>query len=95
MTPLPTISLDNDSRNYNAGGSRLPRERKEESGPASVSRVPTRFVRKYTLRVRPETSGAHGVVADRTGHVRDLGDCGLGNTQLEEATDFVLLAVEP
>ena len=57
-------------------------------------RVPTRFVLKYTLRARLESSGPHEAVEGRTGHARELGDGGLGNAQLEEAPDVVLLAVE-
>ena len=61
-----------------------------------LPRVPTRFVQKYTLRSRSETSGAHEAVEGRTGHARDLGNGGLGDAQLEEtAADVVLLAVEP
>ena len=51
-------------------------------------RVPTRFVRKYTLRARLEPSGPHEAVEGSTGHARELGDGGLGNAQLEEATVF-------
>ena len=61
------------------------------SGPM----VPTRFVLKYRLRVRLEPSGAHEAVEGSTGHARELGDGGLGNAQLEEAPDVVLLATEP
>ena len=57
--------------------------------------VPTRFEQKYTLRARLEPSGPHEAVEGRTGHARELGDGGLGNAQLEEAPDVVLLAVEP
>ena len=58
-------------------------------------RVPTRFVLKYTLRRRSEASGAHEAVEGGPGHAGDLGDGGLGDAQLEEAADLVLLAVEP
>ena len=58
-------------------------------------RVPTRFVWKYTLRRWPETSRAHEAVEGTPGHAGDLGDGRLGDTQLEEAADLVLLAVEP
>ena len=58
-------------------------------------RVLTRFVLKYTLRARPEPSGAHEAVEGGTGHAGDLGDGGLGNAQFEEAPDIVLLAIEP
>ena len=58
-------------------------------------RVPTRFVQKYTLRARLEPSGSHKAVEGGTGHAGDLGDGGLGDAQLEEAPDVVLLAVEP
>ena len=60
-----------------------------------VGRVPTRFVSKYTLRRGPETSGGHEAVEGTPGHAGDLGDSRLGDTQLEEAADLVLLAVEP
>ena len=63
--------------------------------PGSVNRVPTRSVQKYTLRTRPETSGAHEAVQGGPGHARQLGDGGLRDAQLEEAPDLVLLAVEP
>ena len=68
--------------------------------PASTARMPrfrvlTRFVLKYTLRARPEPSGAHEAVEGGTGHARDLGDGGLGNAQFEEAPDFGLRAIEP
>ena len=59
------------------------------------ARVPTRFVLKYTLRRRSEASGAHEAVEGGPGHAGDLGDGGLGDAQLEEAADLVLLAVEP
>ena len=58
-------------------------------------RVPTRFVQKYTLRPRPEPSGAHEAVQGGPGHARELRDGGLRDAQLEEAADLVLLAVEP
>ena len=58
------------------------------------SRVPTRFVQKYTLRARLEPSGSHEAVEGGTGHAGDLGDGGLGDAQLEETPDVVLLAVE-
>ena len=58
-------------------------------------RVPTRSVLTYTLTRRPEASGAHEAVEGGPGHAGDLGDGGLGDTQLEEAADLVLLAVEP
>ena len=58
-------------------------------------RVPTTFVRKYTLRPRPESSGAHEAVEGGPGHARELGDGGLQDAQIEEAPDLVLLAVEP
>ena len=61
----------------------------------SLMRVPTRSVQKYTLRTRPETSGAHEAVQGGPGHARQLGDGGLRDAQLEEAPDLVLLAVEP
>ena len=61
----------------------------------AVVRVLTRFVLKYTLRARPEPSGAHEAVEGGTGHARDLGDGGLGNAQFEKAPDIVLLAIEP
>ena len=57
--------------------------------------VPTRFVQQYTLRARLEPSGSHKAVEGGTGHAGDLGDGGLGDAQLEEAPDVVLLAVEP
>ena len=47
------------------------------------------------LRIRPETSGAHEAVEGGPRHARELGDGGLGDAQLKEAPDFVLLAVEP
>ena len=58
------------------------------------ARVPTRFVQKYTLRARLESSGAHEAVEGRTGDAGELGDGGFGNAQIEEAPDVVLLAVE-
>ena len=58
-------------------------------------RVPTRFVQKCTLRARLEPSGPHEAVEGRTGDAGELGDGGLGNAQIEEAPDVVLLAVEP
>ena len=60
-----------------------------------VDRVPTPFVLKYTLRPRPESSGAHEAVERGPGHARELGDGGLRDAQLKEAPDLVLLAVEP
>ena len=57
-------------------------------------RVPTRFVQKYTRRARLEPSGAHDAVEGGTGHAGDRGDGGLGDAQLEETPDVVLLAVE-
>ena len=57
-------------------------------------RVPTTFVLKYTLRARPEPAGSHEAVKGGPGHARELGDGRLGHAQLEEAPDFVLLAVE-
>ncbi len=69
-----------------------------ESAPATpravVPRVPTRFVQKYTLRARLEPSGSHEAIESRPGHAGDLGDGGLGDAQLEETPDVVLLAVE-
>ena len=60
------------------------------------ARVPTRSVRKYTLlRRRPEASGAREAVEGGSGHAGELGDGGLGDAELEEAPDVVLLAVEP
>ena len=61
----------------------------------ALLRVPTPFVLKYTLRPRPEASGAHEAVQRGPGHARELGDGGLRDAQLEEAPDLVLLAVEP
>ena len=58
------------------------------AGRGLEARVPTRFVRKYTLRARLEPSGPHEAVEGSTGHARELGDGGLGNAQLEEATVF-------
>ena len=58
------------------------------------NRVPTRFVQKYTRRARLEPSGAHEAVEGGTGHAGDLGDGGLGDAQLEDTPDVVLLAVE-
>ena len=58
-------------------------------------RVPTPFVWKYTLRPRPEASGAHEAVQGGPGHARELGDGGFRDAQLEEAPDLVLVAVEP
>ena len=69
--------------------------RQEQECGDAPNRVPTRFVQEYTLRARLEASGPHEAVEGRTGHVRELGDGGLGNAQLEEAPDVVLLAVEP
>ena len=66
-----------------------------QSGAETGPRVPTRFVLKYTLRRRSEASGAHEAVEGGPGHAGDLGDGGLGDAQLEEAPDLVLLAVEP
>ena len=63
--------------------------------PLSFKRVPTRFVQKYTLRARLESSGSHEAVEGRPGHARELGDGGLGHAQLEEAQDVVLLPGEP
>ena len=40
----------------------------------TVDRVPTRFVQKYTLRSRPETTGAHEAVEGGTGHTRAQND---------------------
>ena len=51
-------------------------------------------MQKYTLSVRPEILGAYEATEGRTGDARDVGDCGLGHAQLEEARDFILLAVE-
>ena len=62
---------------------------------ASYSRALTRFVQKYTLKTRPETSGSHEAVQGGPGHARELGDRGLRDAQLEEAADLILLAVEP
>ena len=39
-------------------------------GDGTVVRVPTRFVRKYTLRTRPEPPRAHEAVEGGTGHAR-------------------------
>ena len=50
---------------------------------------------KYTLRARLEPLGAHEAVEGSMGHAREFGDGGLGNAQLKEAPDVVLLAVEP
>ena len=47
-------------------------------------RVPTRFVRKYTLRARLEPSGAHEAVERGTGYARVPGDGGFGHAQLED-----------
>ena len=58
------------------------------------NRGPTRFVQKYTRRARLEPSGAHDAVEGGTGHAGDLGDGGLGDAQLEDTPDVVLLAVE-
>ena len=68
------------------------------AGPGGMARlvgVPTRSVRKYTLRPRPESPGAHEAVEGGPGHAGELGDGGLRDAQLEEAADLVLLAVEP
>ena len=62
---------------------------------AALLRVPPRFVLKYTLRARLEPLGAHEAVEGSMGHAREFGDGGLGNAQLKEAPDVVLLAVEP
>ena len=43
---------------------------------------PRQFPTLHTLRVWPETSGAHEAVEGRTGHARELGDGGLGNAHL-------------
>ena len=80
--PLPAQPRDPMRRECRRRGLREPR-------------VPTRSVRKYTLRRRPEASGAHEAVEGGPGHAGDLGDGGLGDAELEEAPDFVLLAVEP
>ena len=64
-------------------------------GGTGLHRVPTTFVLKYTLTAQPEPSGGHEAVEGGAGHARDLGDRGLGHAQLEEVTDFMLLAVEP
>ena len=57
-------------------------------------RVPTTFVLKYTLTAQPEPSDGHEAVEGGAGDAGDLGDGGLGHAQLEEVTDFILLAVE-
>ena len=81
------------------GGRRFPRGRGGPRSPRgdvpTPARVPTRFVLKYTLRRRSEASGAHEAVEGGPGHAGDLGDGGLGDAQLEEAADLVLLAIEP
>jgi hypothetical protein len=47
------------------------------------------------LRRRPEPSGGHEAVEGGPGDAGDLGDGGLGDAELEEVPDLVLLAVEP
>ena len=49
---------------------------------------------KYTLTAQPEPSDGHEAVEGGAGDAGDLGDGGLGHAQLEEVTDFILLAVE-
>ena len=44
-----------------------------------------------TLRRRPEPSGGHEAVEGGTGDAGDLGDGGLGDAELEEVADLVLL----
>ena len=56
--------------------------------------------RDATARLEPLGADEAGAfepqaVEGSTGHACELGDGGLGNAQLEEATDVVLLAVEP
>ena len=48
------------------------------------TRVPTRFVSKYTLRARLEPSGSHEAVERGTGYARVPGDGGFGHAQLED-----------
>ena len=53
------------------------------------------FISITVLTAQPEPSGGHEAVEGGAGDAGDLGDGGLGHAQLEEVTDFILLAVEP